>query len=114
MLTLTKTQTDSKHFGLLTVAGKIDAKTMLEFEQGIRVYLQDGVYRLILDFSEVNFISSAGLGILMSVLDEFQGQGGDLVLAQVQSEVYRVFDLLDFTTVFNFYPDVNAAIKDFS
>ncbi len=54
---------------VLTVAGKIDARTMGEFEDGIRALMDAGHHNIVVDFAEVPFISSAGLGILMSVIE---------------------------------------------
>lgn len=112
MLTLNQTPVANAH--VLTVAGKIDAKTMGEFEGGIRALMDAGHLNLVLDFAEVPFISSAGLGILMSVIEEIREPGGDLVLARVQPEVYRIFDLLEFTTLFQFYDSLDEAIASFA
>lgn len=98
---------------ILAVSGKIDAKTMGEFEDGIRAILDAGHVNVVIDFAEVPFISSAGLGILMSVIEEIRGAGGDLTMARVQPEVYRIFDMLDFTTLFRFFDTVEAAAESF-
>lgn len=112
MLTLNQTPVANAH--VLAVAGKIDAKTMGEFEDGIRALLDAAHVNMVLDFAEVPFISSAGLGILMSVIEEIREAGGDLVLARVQGEVYRIFDLLEFTSLFEFFDTVDAAIAHFA
>ncbi|MEB3285728.1 MAG: STAS domain-containing protein [Candidatus Sericytochromatia bacterium] len=98
---------------ILSINGKIDAKTMGEFETALRSILDGGHNNLVLDFSEVAFISSAGFGILMSVIEEIRDFGGDLVLARVQPEVFRIFDMLDFTTLFRFFDTVEAAAESF-
>jgi anti-sigma B factor antagonist len=111
MITLSQTPVANAH--VLTVSGKIDAKTMGDFEGGIRELMDAGHHNLVLDFAEVPFISSAGLGILMSVIEEIREPGGDLVLARVQPDVYRIFDLLEFTTLFKFYDSQEEAIASF-
>lgn len=99
---------------ILAISGKIDAKTMGDFEAGIRGLLDAGHVNVVLDFSEVSFISSAGFGILMSVIEEIREAGGDLLLARVQPEVYRIFDMLDFTTLFRFFDSVEDAADSFA
>lgn len=111
---LTFTQTPFDHAHVLAVAGKIDAKTMGDFEGGIRELLDAGHVNIVLDFAEVSFISSAGLGILMSVIEEIRDAGGDMVLARVIPDVYRIFDLLEFTTLFQFHDTVDAATSGFT
>lgn len=110
---LTLTPRSAADVRVLAVAGKIDARTMGDFEDGIRVELDAGHNRLVLDMAEVPFISSAGLGILMSVIEEIRDVNGDLVLAAVVPEVYRIFDLLEFTTLFRFFDTVDAAVAGF-
>ena len=49
----------------------------------------------------------------MSVIEEIREQEGDLVLAAVIPEVYRIFDLLEFTTLFRFFDTVDEAEAGF-
>lgn len=112
MITLTQTPLGNAH--VLAVSGKIDAKTMGDFEGGIRELLEAGKTNIVLDFAEVSFISSAGLGILMSVIEEIRDAGGDLVLARVIPDVYRIFDLLEFTTLFAFHESIEEATAGFA
>jgi anti-anti-sigma factor len=108
---LTMTELHAPQARILVVSGKIDAKTMGSFEDGIRALLDAGHSNLVIDFADVPFISSAGLGILMAVIEEIRGMGGDLTLARVQPEVYRIFDMLDFTTLFRFFDTVDEAVE---
>lgn len=112
MLTLNRQDAANAH--VLAVAGKIDARTMGDFEGGIRAVMDAGHRNIVVDFAEVPFISSAGLGILMSVIEEIREDGGDLVMARVQPEVYRIFDMLEFTTLFRFFPTVDEAVAAFA
>ena len=111
MLTLNQRPVANAH--VLSVSGKIDARTMGDFESGIRALIDAGHFNIVIDFAEVPFISSAGLGILMSVIEEIHDGGGDMVLACVVPEVYRIFDLLEFTSLFTFAPTVEEAIATF-
>jgi len=98
---------------VLSFAGKIDARTLGEFEAGIQDVVTRGDARLVLDLSDVPFISSAGFGVLMSVIDGIREQGGDLKIAAVPSEVYRIFELLEFNQVFEFYDGIEQAVAAF-
>jgi anti-anti-sigma regulatory factor len=46
----------------------------------------------------------------MAGIEEVREAGGDLILARVQPEVYRIFDILDFTSLFRFFDTVDAAV----
>lgn len=112
MLTLNEREAANAH--VLAVAGKIDARTMGDFEGGIRAVMDAGHHNIVIDFADVPFISSAGLGILMSVIEEIRESGGDLMMAHVQPEVYRIFDMLEFTTLFQFFDTVDEAVDAFA
>ena len=57
---------------------------------------------------------SAQLQRKASVIEEIREGGGDLVMARVQPEVYRIFDMLEFTTLFRFFDGVDEAIAAFA
>ncbi len=111
---LTLNELDAANAHVLAVAGKIDARTMGDFEGGIRAVMDAGHLNIVIDLAEVPFISSAGLGILMSVIEEIREGGGDLMMARVQPEVYRIFDMLEFTTLFQFFDTVDEAACAFA
>lgn len=98
---------------VVTLTGEIDAQTLPPLEAKLTELVDNGLYRIVLDFRQVPFIASAGLGVLMSVIGTIQDNGGDLVIAGSQPDVYRTFDLLDFTTLFKFTDAVEAAVAVF-
>ncbi|MBI6546667.1 MAG: STAS domain-containing protein [Cyanobacteria bacterium NC_groundwater_1444_Ag_S-0.65um_54_12] len=98
---------------VLVLAGEIDAQTLPPLEGKLQELLDKGHYSFVLDFQQVSFIASAGLGVLMSVIGTIQENNGDLVIASAQPEVYRTFDLLDFTTLFKFTDSVAAGVALF-
>src|SRR5947207_14510946 len=86
---------------LIELSGQLDAHTAPEFER----FLEERVgnekkTKLILDFSNLEYISSAGLGVLMGLIEEVRSQFGDMKLIKVPEKIYHVLDLLGFTIVF--------------
>ena len=61
----------------------------------------------------MNYISSAGMGIIMGYLDEIREQGGDIKLCCVCERVYEIFDLVGFTEIYQFLEDEESAIDAF-
>lgn len=110
---LSVTQRSHGSVQALALAGEIDAQTLGPLEAKLQELIEGGCFRIVLDFEQVPFIASAGLGVLMSVIGTIQDNGGDLVIAATQPDVYRTFDLLDFTTLFKFTPSVEAALEVF-
>ncbi|MBM3266780.1 MAG: STAS domain-containing protein [Candidatus Sericytochromatia bacterium] len=112
-MALTVSQKAVESVQVITLAGEIDAQTLPPLETALQDLVDNGHYRIVLDFRQVPFIASAGLGVLMSVIGTIQDNGGDLVIAGAQPDVYRTFDLLDFTTLFKFTESVDQAVAVF-
>ncbi|MEB3236277.1 MAG: STAS domain-containing protein [Candidatus Sericytochromatia bacterium] len=95
---------------VLLLEGELDAQTVGPFDREMESCLARGDVRIVLDCRGLGFIASAGLGVLMGVLGPVQEAGGIIVLAHVQSEVRRTFDLLDFSALFPFAESLTEAL----
>ena len=84
----------------VTVNGRIDTATAPDFEKGVKPYL-DGVTELILDFKDVNYVSSAGLRALLSLQKQMMKQG-EMKLINVNDEVCDVFEVTGFDEILTF------------
>ena len=84
----------------VTLEGRLDTTTAPELEKTLKESL-DGVTELVLDFEELEYISSAGLRVLLSAQKIMNRQGG-MKLVRVRDEVIEIFEVtgfLDFLTV---------------
>ena len=84
----------------VTVAGRIDTATAPDFEAGVKPYL-DGVEALVIDFAEVNYVSSAGLRVLLS-LHKLMMAKGSMKLINVNEAVNDVFEVTGFDEILDF------------
>ena len=84
----------------LTVAveGRLDTLTAPEFEEKLESAL-DSVEKLIFDFSELEYISSAGLRVLLAAVNETSTQGGEMTITNVCPEVMEVFEVTGFVDI---------------
>lgn len=97
----------------VTVQGFLDAHTVPEMEKVIQDLIHDGKYKIIVDFKELSYISSAGLGVFMSVIGDVKSNDGDIVLMEMPPKIYKVFDLLGFTEIFTIVDNEEKAIHAF-
>ena len=95
------------------IAGSVDALTAPHLTEALSKIIAEGHIRLVADFSQVDYTSSAGLRALLGTLKEARAQGGDLRLAGVQENVRKVLELSGFTSILKFFPDAAAAIASF-
>ena len=68
---------------------------------------------MVLNLSNLTYISSAGLGVLMGFIEEIRENLGDIKFTKPIPKVYKVFHLLGFTTLFKIYSIEEEAIADF-
>ncbi len=69
----------------------------------------DFIY-LIFQCTNLNYVSSTGIGAFTSFLKALTPKGGELVLLQLQPKVYEVFQLLGFAQFFNVHPSLDEAL----
>lgn len=94
-----KRKKDSSNL-FVTVNGRIDTVTAPEFEAGVKPYL-DGVTDLTIDFKEVNYVSSAGLRVLLSLQKKMMTQG-EMKLVNVSEAVNDVFEVTGFDEILTY------------
>jgi anti-sigma B factor antagonist len=98
---------------VLALDGFLDAHTAPQFENAISDEASAGHLRLIADCRELSYISSAGLGVFMSFIEEIREKGGDIKLAGITPKVYQVFEVLGFHELFDIVDGVEAALALF-
>jgi anti-sigma B factor antagonist len=99
---------------VLTLNGFLDAHTAPEFEKAIQQEIEGGRLRLIADCGELTYISSAGLGVFMSFIEDIRDGGGDLKICNLAPKVAQVFEILGFNSIFDMPADVEAAAASFA
>ncbi len=93
--------------------GHLDAHNVERFEKEIVKLLSNNIVRIVVNCKDLNYISSAGMGIIMGYLDEIRDKNGDIRLCSVNSRVYEIFDLVGFTDIYDFVKDEVSAINKF-
>ena len=99
---------------LLSVKGFLDAHTFEELEKTINDIFEEGCYKLAVDLSGLDYISSAGAGVFIGAIGTAQENDGNIVLMKPSPNVREVFDLLGLSQIFPFSNDVEGAQKLFA
>jgi anti-sigma B factor antagonist len=98
---------------VLGLEGYLDAHTAPQFERAIETEFSAGHTKLIADCAKLDYISSAGLGVFMSFIEDIRTAGGDIKLCAIVPKVYQVFDVLGFPELFDIVDTVPSAIQRF-
>lgn len=99
---------------VLKLDGFLDAHTAPAFEQAIQKEMEAKRKRIIVDCEKLTYISSAGLGVFMSFIEELREDGGDIKISGVVPKVRQVFDILGFNSLFDIVDTIPDAAAKFS
>jgi anti-sigma B factor antagonist len=95
-------------FSLVTVSGAIDGKTAPQVQEQLRPVF-DGSGNVVMDMSGVDYMSSAGLRLLLLIYRDFTARRRRLVLAGIAPEIKNVMQHTGFLGFFTVADDVEAA-----
>src|ERR1035438_4144607 len=95
---------------ILLPAGFINAHTVRDFEAALEKLVEDGRYTILLNCKELNYISSAGLGAIMGLIETVREHDGDILLSNLQDNVFTIFDTLGFTQLYRVFGDEGEAL----
>ncbi len=96
---------------LINTAGYLDAHTFVEMDEAIERLFQANIYRIVVEMSMLDYISSAGAGVFISKIGEATANGGNIVFLSPSEPVREVFDLLGLTQIFPIADDEREAMK---
>jgi anti-anti-sigma factor len=82
-----------------------------DFHEAIVNALENHKKKIIVDLSEVIYISSWGIGILMYGYATTKSSGGKFILASVSDKISNVLKTIKLDEIFEIYPTVGAALK---
>jgi anti-anti-sigma factor len=95
---------------ILRVSGRIDFESALDFEHHINAMIQEAGDCYIIELSEVELLSSAGLRVMLSTAKRVAHRNASLALAAPSQVVRQVFEISHFNLLFKIFPSVPAAI----
>ena len=94
---------------LLKIAGALDTDTADLFDESLSEKIGQGYKRFIVDMAELEYISSAGIGVLVGSLNELQDNDGNLFLLHLPDKISQVLDMLALLELFSTFDDKNVA-----
>ena len=101
-----------KEDGILIVimVPRFDAYSAKEVEADLNEAIDNGADKILCDFSETEYISSAGLRVLLATAKKLKKVGGSICLSALKPYVSEVFETAGFTPLFNIYDSEKEAL----
>lgn len=99
---------------IISLEGAVDAHTAPQFESAVQAAIDEQKNRIIVDCQKLTYISSAGLGVFMSFIEEVRDEGGDIKICGLTEKAKQPFEILGFDSLFDFCDDAAEAKSRFN
>ena len=97
---------------VIAVEGRLDAVSAPAFDTELETLLEAGEKTLVLDFQNLEYISSAGLRSILAVTKRLRGLEGRIALSSLQDIVREVFEISGFNKIIPIYDSPAEALSE--
>ncbi len=98
---------------VVAVRGHLDNESSKSFFDCLQSMIEEGNTKLIIDFGEINYMSSLALGMLVRANSRMKKIGGDVKLARVEGFIADIVNTVGLNKLFHLYPTVREASASF-
>jgi len=93
------------------ITGRLDSGTSESFGQQLHQLIDGGGRRLVVDGATLDYVSSAGLRMLLVAAKRLKVVNGKIVLSSLKPHILEVFEIAGFTSIFPVYGDAEQAVQ---
>ena len=104
-------QSKEGDLAVLAVEGRLDQNETGNLEKAVMTLLDAGEKKLLFDFSELNYINSSGLRILVMAFQRLKPAGGALGVCNLKDYILEVFEISGYDKLFSLYPSREKAVE---
>lgn len=98
---------------VLAIKGRLDTLSASALDKKLNEIRQNNISKILIDLSELMFIASSGLRVLLALGKSVKANNGRLALAHMQQHVKDVFDVAGFTMLFSIYLSNEEALESY-
>lgn len=95
---------------IIAPSGRIDSATSTAFDRHLSAVIERGDNNLIIDLSNLEYISSTGLSAFLSAAKKIRSSGGRMVLSGLNARIRLVFEMSGFLMLFQIFPNTEEAL----
>jgi anti-anti-sigma factor len=96
---------------VIAPAGRLDSNSAPEFERELNGHVARGERRVVLDLTQLDYISSAGLRVVLMLVKQLKAQNGRAVLCGMKPAIKEVFDISGFSKILQIVPSRGEALS---
>ena len=105
----TKDERDGKV--IIRCEGRLDAMSSPQLEESLNAIIDDKHNRILIDFSKVDYLSSAGMRLLLSITKRLNTAGGQLSIFAMHDDVMEIIRMAGFDHILKIFPDEESALS---
>jgi anti-sigma B factor antagonist len=110
-LNVTSQRIEGRSTAVLKLAGRLDATTVSQLERALTEAQLLGDRVIVIDLSQLNYVSSSGLRVLLTGRSNARKRGGEVFLCSLRPPVREVFEMVGFTAVFTIFDTCEQAME---
>ncbi|BCX02634.1 MAG: anti-sigma factor antagonist [Candidatus Roseilinea sp.] len=110
-LNVTSQRLENQSVTILRLAGRLDATTISQLERALTDAQLSGDRVIVIDLSDLAYISSSGLRVLLTGRSNARKRGGEVFLCSLRPPVREVFEMVGFTAVFTIFDTLEQAME---
>ena len=107
------TTSDANGVKIVEIEGKLDTNTCSEAEKHLTQLLDGGTKKVLLEFDKLEFISSAGLRVVLSTAKRLEADGGELRICSLNETMHEIFEISGFGMILNVHDSAAEALDGF-
>lgn len=107
------TSTERDGVTVLGFEGRLDTTTAREAQDRMDQVVDGGARKILVDFRSLDYISSAGLRVMLATAKKLRASGGALRFCNLNATVAEVFQISGFNTIFDLFPSEAEALEGF-
>lgn len=96
---------------IINVVGDVDASSSIQLDNALNEAMEDNQTKILVDCSKLNYISSAGLGVFMSYIQDFEDRSIKLVICNLNEKVIGVFRILGLDQLLKIVDTLDEGMK---
>ena len=113
MADLTLHRKDINEISVISLEGYLDSHTAPSLEDAIKQLVEEDRYEIVVNFEKLLYINSSGLGIFWAYLEDIRAKNGDIKMCNMADKVFKIFDLLGFSSIYDIVKEESEAISKF-
>ena len=105
---------DLGEVNIIYLKGYLDAHTAPALEGTFSNLIDKDKFKIVVNFKDLAYISSAGLGVFMAFIEKIRENEGDIKLSSMSDKVFNIFDLLGFPLLYEIFKTEDEAVNKFN